>query len=335
MSNHQHQRQPLNLQLLQTQPEIIQSFDFQKYEFLLNKKKKDIKYNDICEYFFDHIHSKSIINMFLLFPPLNLEIKFDEQNIDSQSISIAILKSTSGSNRLMKTLPNLVSSALSSAINDAYFENLLPIPITYKIIDFKNSQLKLKAMILAFIFEDLWNSNLQLKKQQIISDFYNKISKNDTVIMESWGGGERKSYFNNFRLTYYKEFNQVFDESKIEMVNLEFNDIQVGKQYNTQVLSMNQKSFLAAFSSTVPLESDSKPATKSDFKKGFQQISLLHQLQIYHNSIKNSNIFIFNNKFYFIDYGFSSSTDISSPYDCIEKDIEALQVCKEKALYQE
>ncbi|ODV62087.1 uncharacterized protein ASCRUDRAFT_69775 [Ascoidea rubescens DSM 1968] len=62
--------------------------------------------------------------MVLMFPPLNLKIIYSGNEIDGKSTPIGSTISTS-SNKLMKTLPNLVPSLFSASLDDVYFRRLL------------------------------------------------------------------------------------------------------------------------------------------------------------------------------------------------------------------
>ncbi|ODV60778.1 uncharacterized protein ASCRUDRAFT_8377 [Ascoidea rubescens DSM 1968] len=168
-----------------------------------------------------------------------------------------------------------------------------------KIVDFKNSQLTLKAMILAFIFEDLWDSNLQLKKQ-IISDFYNKISKNDmnqksflaafssTVPLESeqiiikiFDPFDAKSKHEYEKLTYgeriklcyssFKKETHIYEVIKNHNMKCESSQIiNIPTIYQTGCLMINSNYLYEFCGLYIAMQylGDSKLATESDFKKG-------------------------------------------------------------------
>ncbi|ODV62088.1 uncharacterized protein ASCRUDRAFT_7516 [Ascoidea rubescens DSM 1968] len=173
-------------------------------------------------------------------------------------------------------------------------------------------------------------------------------SQTETIILKVFDSFEAKSKHGYNKLKYSDRASLCHNSFKKEIeIYQQINNYnnQCGKHetinilriYKTGCLMINSNHLYEFCGLCIAMEDlgTSKPSTGEDFKKGFLQLYLLHKLKIYHKDIKTSNMFIFNNKFFFIDYGFSSSTNTVKAYDYAEKDLDALQICKDKVLYQQ
>lgn len=74
-----------------------------------------------------------------------------------------------------------------------------------------------------------------------------------------------------------------------------------------------------------------KPSKRSHFKKGEQQLKLLHQAGISNLDIKLSNVFYQDGNFYFIDFGYAKYSEVQSK-SSLRADLEALKELEKKVV---